>query len=122
MRILNLISSINPVCGGPTEGLRQSSVALKKIGHEFEVATLDTPGSPWLATFPAKTHALGPAYSKYYYSSRLVPWLKLHHHQYDAIVVHGLWQYPGLATWRALRHSKTPYFVSPHGMLDPWFK
>ena len=38
------------------------------------------------------------------------------------VVVHGLWQYHGFATWRALAGSATPYVVFPHGMLDPWFK
>jgi glycosyltransferase involved in cell wall biosynthesis len=37
-------------------------------------------------------------------------------------VVHGLWQYQGYATWRALRGRFPPYFVFTHGMLDPWFK
>jgi glycosyltransferase involved in cell wall biosynthesis len=38
------------------------------------------------------------------------------------VVVHGLWQYHGLATWRELSNTGTPYVVFPHGMLDPWFK
>ena len=38
------------------------------------------------------------------------------------MLIHGLWQYQSLATWRALRHAGVPYFVYPHGMLDPWFK
>jgi glycosyltransferase involved in cell wall biosynthesis len=122
MKILNLISSVNPAHGGPSEGLRQSSSSLMKLGHECEVATLDSPDAPWLNHFPAKVHAFGPAYSTYRYSRRLVPWLKLHQQHYDAVIVHGLWQYPGLAAWRALRASETPYFVFPHGMLDPWFK
>lgn len=45
-----------------------------------------------------------------------------HAADYDAVIVNGLWQYTGLATWRALGRSATPYFVYTHGMLDPWFK
>jgi glycosyltransferase involved in cell wall biosynthesis len=41
---------------------------------------------------------------------------------YDAVLVHGIWQYHSFAVWRALRHALTPYFVFTHGMLDPWFK
>jgi len=37
-------------------------------------------------------------------------------------VVHGLWQHPGVAARRALRAAGVPYFVYPHGMLDPWFR
>jgi glycosyltransferase involved in cell wall biosynthesis len=38
------------------------------------------------------------------------------------VVVHGLWQYHGLATRSELHATATPYFVYSHGMLDPWFK
>jgi glycosyltransferase involved in cell wall biosynthesis len=38
------------------------------------------------------------------------------------VIIHGTWQYHAYATWRALRGSGIPYFVYPHGMLDPWFK
>lgn len=42
--------------------------------------------------------------------------------EHDVVIIHGLWQYHGFATWRALHSSGIPYFVYPHGMLDPWFK
>jgi glycosyltransferase involved in cell wall biosynthesis len=45
-----------------------------------------------------------------------------HAEKYDAIVIEGLWQFPGFGTWLALRGKKTPYFVYTHNMLDPWFK
>ncbi len=37
------------------------------------------------------------------------------------IFVHGLWQYHGAAASLALSSLDTPYYVFPHGMLDPWF-
>ena len=122
MRILNVIRSVNPVHGGPSEGLRQLIGAFGKLGHTIEVLTLDAPGAPWLASFPARTFSLGPVATKYGYSGRMVPWLKEHAQGYDAVVVHGLWQYHGLAVWRALHGSRVPYFMYFHGMLDPWFK
>ena len=51
-----------------------------------------------------------------------MPWLRAHAPDYDAVVVHGVWQYTSLAVWRALRRGPVPYFVYFHGMLDPWFK
>jgi len=41
---------------------------------------------------------------------------------YDLIIANGVWQYVSLATWIALRSTETPYFIFPHGMLDPWFE
>ena len=42
--------------------------------------------------------------------------------RYDALLIQGLWQYSSFGVWRALRGTSTPYFVFPHGMLDPWFR
>ncbi|MGI8431698.1 MAG: glycosyltransferase, partial [Chthoniobacterales bacterium] len=72
--------------------------------------------------FPASVHALGPVRGSYGYSGRYVPWLKENRARFDAVVVHGLWQYSSFGAWRALHGTATPYFVFPHGMLDPWFK
>jgi glycosyltransferase involved in cell wall biosynthesis len=41
---------------------------------------------------------------------------------FDGLISHGLWQYPGVAVLKAARNAGKPYFVYPHGMLDPWFK
>ena len=122
MRILNIIHSVNPESGGPAEGLRQMCQATHRLGHLQEALTLDAPGEPWVKAFPGPVHAVGPRLTNYGYTTELRPWLRASLGNYDAIIVHGLWQYQGLATWRALRHEKVPYFVYPHGMLDPWFK
>lgn len=122
MKILRIIASVNPQTGGPVEGIRQISPFLTAQGHRAEVVCLDDPASPWLADFPLPVHALGLGKTSYAYSPRLVPWLKENVSRYDAVTVHGLWQYPSFAAWRALHKSPVPYFVYPHGMLDPWFK
>jgi glycosyltransferase involved in cell wall biosynthesis len=95
---------------------------LEQLGHSVEVASLDDPGAPFVRSFPLKVHAVGPPRGSYRYSAALVPWLKSHAASYDAIVVHGLWQYHGYAVRRVLHGMKLPYFVFTHGMLDPWFK
>jgi len=122
LRLLNVIRSVNPLSGGPAEGLRQSVAATRAMGHVEEVLTLDAPHEEWVLGFPATTHALGPAAGTYGHSRRLVPWLRENAHRYDAVVVHGMWQYHGLAVRRALHGGTVPYFIYPHGMLDPWFK
>ncbi len=122
MRLLNVIPSLDPARGGTAEGLRQSVLATFALGHVDEVLCLDAPDAPWLRDFPARVHALGPVASTYGYHPGLVPWLRAHAGGYDAVVVHGVWQYTSLAVWRALRRGPVPYFVYFHGMLDPWFK
>ncbi len=122
MRVLNVIPSVDPTLGGTVEGLRQSVAVMASMGHVDEVLCLDGPDAACVSSFPARVHALGPARSHYGYSAALVPWLRRHAGEFDAVVVHGVWQYHSLAVWRALRGGPTPYFVYFHGMLDPWFK
>jgi glycosyltransferase involved in cell wall biosynthesis len=122
MRLLHIISSANPAAGGPIENLKQSAVAMAEMGHRTELVTLDAPEAPWLRELSLPVYALGPGKGTYRYTPRLVPWLRDHARDYDAVLVRGIWQYHSFATWRALRRSNVPYVVFTHGMLDPWFK
>lgn len=121
MRNLHVIASVNPATGGPVEGLKQLGQVITSLGHEIEVACLDAPDEPWLADFPLPVHALGPGQGSYAYSPKLLPWLKENASRFDNVIVNGLWQYNSFAVWKALKGTKTPYFVFTHGMLDPWF-
>lgn len=104
------------------EGTRQTSVVLAQMGHHVEVASADDPNAPWLRDLGLTVHALGPSKSGYCYAPKMIPWLRQNAARFDAVIVNGLWQYPGFAVRRALRGTGTPYFVYTHGMLDPWFK
>lgn len=121
MRILNAIASVNPESGGPTSALESVSDQLELMGHEVEVVSLDQADSPWLRSSRLKVTALGGVLS-YRYSPAYRQWLKANVERFDCVVVHGLWQYVGLGGWRVLRKKDIPYFVFPHGMLDPWFR
>lgn len=108
--------------GGTSEAVRQLCIAALAAGDSAEVAVLDADGTEWAASASVQCHLLGPAFLRYAYSPRLVPWLRANASRFDAVIVHGLWQFHAYGAWRALRHGATPYFVFPHGMLDPWFK
>lgn len=122
MRLLHVIASIRAAGGGPAEAVRSLSAVHQRNGHSVEVASLDDPADPEVPSFPLHVHALGPARNKYSYAPAFVPWLRQHRARYDAVIVNGLWQYHSFGTWRALCGTTTPYYVFPHGMLDPWFK
>jgi glycosyltransferase involved in cell wall biosynthesis len=123
MRYLHVISSLDPETGGPSEGVLRLTEASLSQGHGVEIATLDPPAAQWSQGLRCPVHELGPArFGAYRYTPRLLPWLRKHATRHDAVVVHGLWQYQGFAVRQALRGSGTPYFVFPHGMLDPWFR
>ncbi len=122
MKILRSTHTVNPALGGPIESIRQSSAALIRRGHEVEIISLDAPGDPWVRDAPLKVHALGPGRGGYGYAPQFSAWIKERRAQFDAVIVHGIWQYSSFGVWRALAGTNTPYFVFPHGMLDPWFK
>lgn len=122
MRILHVISSVDPKYGGPIEGVKQLSFIYRELGVSVEICSLDDPNADCVVNSTIKVHALGPSFLGYWYSPRVTPWLRAHRHEYDAVIVNGLWQHSGFAVWRALAGTTTPYFVFTHGMLDPWFK
>jgi len=38
----------------------------------------------------------------------------------DCLHLHGIWMYPSAAASHWAKRTSRPYFISPHGMLDPW--
>jgi glycosyltransferase involved in cell wall biosynthesis len=122
LKLLRLIRSLNPSGGGPIEGVRQITPHLAALGVSTTVASLDPPNAPWLQNQPFDAIGLGPVAGGYGYRRGLPNRIRALAQQHDAVIIHGTWQYHAFATWRALRGSGIPYFVYPHGMLDPWFK
>jgi glycosyltransferase involved in cell wall biosynthesis len=136
MKILRVMASMDPAYGGPPHGIRASIRALAEMGVENEVVCCDAPDADWIGRDAFPLHALGPGRFGFSYTPRLGPWLRENAGRFDAVVVHGMWQWPGicavrdLASWRKLklfndsllvtRHP--PLFLMPHGMLDPWFQ
>jgi glycosyltransferase involved in cell wall biosynthesis len=121
MQILHIINTLRPEAGGPSQAVR-TLFSYKEIGYWGEAVTMDDPASPFLKTMGFPVHAVGPGRLRYGYSSQLIPWIRKNHSRFDGIVVDGLWDFCGLATWRALSGTNTPYMIFPHGMLDPYFK
>lgn len=131
LSVLRVIHSMSALGGGPGECVRQFSAALVSHGVETHVASLDAFGTSERADLPAgikEITALGPGKGSYGYSPKLVPWLTQHAPQMDAVIIEGVWNYHSWGTWRALRSlngrqaQPPPYWVYPHGMLDPWFR
>jgi glycosyltransferase involved in cell wall biosynthesis len=118
MRILHIVGTISPAAGGPTEVIRML-IRYAPEGFENELVTTDDPAAEFLSALPFPVHAMGGA-KKAWYAPKLIPWLKANRDRFDGIIVHGLWEFTGLAV--CLAHGRVPYVVFPHGMLDPYFK
>ena len=122
LRLLNVASSINPAAGGISESILRMSRAVMDLGHEVETVSVDAPDSDWAAGLSLPVHLKGPPRGPLEYSRDFDRWLKQNCGRFDAIISHGLWRFNSRAARRAARASRRPYFVFPHGMLDPWFK
>lgn len=122
LRIIHVISSLNPANGGPMEALRLLSYMHIKYQTTMEIVCLDDPTEVYLKEYPVKVHALGKARFTYSFSLTLYFWLKKNHKNYDAVIINGLWQFHSLATLLAVNKKITPYFIFPHGMLNPRLK
>lgn len=120
MKILHAISSIDPRQGGTSEAVLQLSREAVRQGHEVEIVSIDDPAADWIANFPFELHANGPGKTAFQYSAKFASWLKENVGRFDAVFSHALWQFTGVAV-RSACVGRQPYFVFPHGMLDPYF-
>ncbi len=122
MKILRSLPTIDPKAGGTVEAAARMSEALSNEGVEIEFVSLDDPNASYVNNFPWKVHAVGPGRGFYGFTKSLDDWLLSNHTNYDAVIIDGIWQYSSYGVWKILHNKNTPYFVYPHGMLDPWFK
>ena len=122
MRLLHVICTTNSESGGPIEAIHRISDVLLRNGIDVTVASLESTAEVAGRKFPFVHYALGKGWGKYRFNVQFVSWLKQHAGSFDAVIVHGLWNFASFGAWRALRTQSTPYFVFVHGMMDPWFR
>jgi glycosyltransferase involved in cell wall biosynthesis len=122
MRILHVIGTLSPAYGGPSEAVRQLAKNWQRLGVHAEVACADPSSAPFLRNLSCPVHAFGPALlGPFALTPGLRPWLRANVSRFDAVIVHGIWTFPGLAVRAAARSARIPYGVFIHGGLDPWF-
>ena len=116
-----LTGSLSRNAGGLFESVRALTKELFFLGDDLRVYGLrdehwDRDATSWEPIEPI-------AFS--YYGPRAMAWAPqmdstLDSARLDLLHLHGLWQYPSIATRRQWKKKNTPYFISPRGMLDPW--
>ncbi len=121
-RFLQVTASIDPAAGGVSESVLRLSRALIDLGHEVEIVSADAVGGACAQGLAVPVHMKGPPRGPLEYSREFNLWLKNNCGRFDVIISHGLWRDNSRATRRFARAAGRPYFIFPHGMLDPWFK
>jgi glycosyltransferase involved in cell wall biosynthesis len=122
VKILQLVHTLDPSVGGVATSVLALSRGLARRGHKIDIVVLDEPSATWISNVDLTVHALGSGVTSYRYSRALLPWLRQQGGDYDRVIVNGIWQYLSFAAWRRYAGCSIPYYVFPHGMLDPWFK
>jgi glycosyltransferase involved in cell wall biosynthesis len=119
---------MDPKTGGPSQGLRNLCSFNMKLGLYVEVVCLDDVNQDYGLDEKVFINKLGNGKTSFQYSPVLLRWLLLNLERFDFVSVHGIWQYPNYAVYRAVkilkkRNKKVPkVVVMPHGMLDPYFQ
>ncbi|WP_456313305.1 glycosyltransferase [Pseudomonas shirazensis] len=128
MKILHVITSMNPKRGGVCQVLRNLNPYLIKKGIDVEIVSLDNEHDDFGIHDNCVTHKIGYGKTSYQYQPKLIQWLNNNVSKFDCVIVHGLWQYPNYALNKSIellkkQHKKVPkVFIMPHGMLDPYFQ
>ena len=126
---------MDPLTGGPCQGIRSSSPALEKLGVHRQVVCFDSPDAAYLGIDSFPIHPLGKGVGPWQYNSKLIPWLHDNLHHFDVVITNGLWIYHSNAVRQVLTKLKQiklseaqsvkplpKWFIMPHGMLDPYFQ
>ena len=128
MKILRVISSMNPTQGGPSQGIRNSIPEMSKLGIKNEVVCFDKGDEDYCGQDHFNIFYLGPSKGPYSYCPNLSSWLKNNLTNYDVVIIHGLWLYNSYGTYKVWHKMKDKgvlvprLYIMPHGMLDPYFQ
>jgi glycosyltransferase involved in cell wall biosynthesis len=128
MKVLHVITTMDPKTGGPAQGLRNLSSFNIKVGLDVEIVCLDDVNEDYHVNDKVFIHKLRRGKTSFQYSPNLLRWLLLNIGRFDFVGVHGIWQYHNYAVYQAIKtlkknNKKVPKVViMPHGMLDPYFQ
>ena len=125
MRVLHVISGIDPRLGGTAAVVSGLATAQQEAGLDVAVATHYSPVDDRAAATALRTRGIavteiGPVTGRRGRHPDMLRSIDSLVAQIDVVHVHGLWEeIQHLAARSAQRHN-VPYVIAPHGMLDPW--
>jgi glycosyltransferase involved in cell wall biosynthesis len=125
MRVLHVISAIDPVRGGPIVALLGMAEAQQAAGIQVRVAATWIEGES-----PAAAEALrklgievahiGPCHTPLRRHPQIVPVLEGQIASSDVVDIHAIYEEIQHQAARLARRHGVPYIVRPEGMLTPW--
>jgi glycosyltransferase involved in cell wall biosynthesis len=131
VKILQVIPSVNPDMGGPTQAVLNLVKVLRQLGVDTEIATTNDNGSTLLnVPLHKKTEyeqvpvwffpRISPRMKDFIFSTDLTYWLWNHIRDYDLVATHYLFSYAPTCAGAIARSQGVPYTVRTIGQLAPW--
>lgn len=125
MRILHVISSIDPRAGGTASAAMGLAQAQARIDENVTVlSTFGPEGRPETAAHLQKAgvaiRLVGPAHGPQLRHADLAAVVDGAVASSEIVHIHALWEQIQHLAARACQRLQRPYVISPHGMLDPW--
>ena len=119
MRILRIISTLNPDHGGPGIAIIDNSIELIKKGIQVHIATNDPKKKIDIKNKNLKIFNLGPSFGNYAFNLKLFFWL-LKNKKIMTDLLSMVFGNLILLVARILLRKN--YYVFTHGQLDPFFQ
>jgi glycosyltransferase involved in cell wall biosynthesis len=129
IRVLQVISSMSELRGGPTVSMHNTLKALRRKGIAADVVTtdddgdaarLDAPLDRFVDVCGERVRYFPRQTRKYAFSAPLLRWLLHNVRAYDLVHTHGLFTFAPLAAAWCARAAGVPYIMRPAGVLDTW--
>lgn len=130
MRILHVISSLDPVAGGPPMVVSRLAAAQAATGQDVHLVIYDTPPvndqiDADLRKIPGGSRLTlhrvpEPSRVEWMFSTNARRVIEQVAPGMDVVEVHGIWDPILRAAARVAHRLGKPCVLAPHGMLDPW--
>lgn len=124
MRVLHVISAIDPRRGGPIAAMSGLAEAQQRGGCEVSVAVTWVAGESNacqpLERARVRVDMIGPATTPLRRHPELIRVLRRLIATSDIVHIHALWEEIQHQSARLSLQMGKPYVITPHGMLSPW--
>jgi len=124
MRVLHVISNIDPSLGGTSTALIALARAQRRAGLDVDVlSTFSTPSEATADELRRErigVTLIGPTTNPLSRHPQIEPALREQVPRADVVHIHALWEEVQYRAARVARELGKPYVMTPHGMLDPW--
>ena len=97
IKVLRIISTLNPHHGGPAKAIIDNSLAMIKQNISIDILTCDSYSSNFYKSKYMKIINQGPSFlGSFWFSFNLFFWLFKNKSKYDFFILHGIWEFKNL--------------------------